>query len=52
VAVCLLIVGRQLGRWRVLSLVALWIALALTIISLVVYFVHNWRVVAGPGTKA
>jgi CDP-diacylglycerol---glycerol-3-phosphate 3-phosphatidyltransferase len=51
VAVCLLIVSRQLGHWRVLSQVALWVALALTLISLVVYFVSNWRVVAGRRTS-
>jgi CDP-diacylglycerol--glycerol-3-phosphate 3-phosphatidyltransferase len=47
VAVSLLILGQQLGTWTVLSSIALWIALVLTMVSLVVYLVQNWRVMAG-----
>jgi len=47
VAVSLLILGHQLGTWTVLSSIALWIALVLTMVSLVVYLVQNWRVMAG-----
>jgi len=45
VAVALLILGNQLGQWMVLGLIALWVALALTVISMVVYFWQNWWVV-------
>jgi CDP-diacylglycerol--glycerol-3-phosphate 3-phosphatidyltransferase len=48
VAVSLLILGRQLGQWEGLSVIALWVALVLTMVSMVVYLVQNWRVVAGP----
>lgn len=44
VAVSILILGRQLGHWIVLGMVALWTALLLTLASMVVYFIHNRRV--------
>ena len=46
IAVALLILGKQLGQWMVLGLVALWVALVLTVVSMVVYVYQNWRVVA------
>jgi CDP-diacylglycerol--glycerol-3-phosphate 3-phosphatidyltransferase len=46
VAVSLLIIGHRLGQWRVLSTIALWIALILTMISMLIYFWQNWRVVS------
>lgn len=49
VAVSLLILGSKLGQWQVLGLVVLWVALILTMISMIVYFRQNWRVVADPG---
>jgi CDP-diacylglycerol--glycerol-3-phosphate 3-phosphatidyltransferase len=49
VAVSLLIVSRHLGVWSGLAMVALWIALVLTLLSMVVYFVHNWKQVMGSG---
>jgi CDP-diacylglycerol--glycerol-3-phosphate 3-phosphatidyltransferase len=48
VAVSLLILGQRIGSWSVLSILALWVALALTMVSLVIYLVQNWKVVAGP----
>jgi CDP-diacylglycerol---glycerol-3-phosphate 3-phosphatidyltransferase len=42
VAVAFLIVSFQLGRWALLGKVALWIALVLTVISLVSYFRNFW----------
>ena len=47
VAVALLILGHQLGQWIVLGILALWVALALTVLSMVIYFVRNWDVVIG-----
>lgn len=47
VAVSLLIFSRKLGHWSVLADVALWIALALTIVSMLVYFWQNRGVLAG-----
>lgn len=47
VAVALLILGHQLGQWAVLGLLALWVALALTLLSMVIYFLRNWEVVVG-----
>jgi CDP-diacylglycerol--glycerol-3-phosphate 3-phosphatidyltransferase len=49
VAVSLLILGRRLGGWQSLSTIALWVALVLTMFSMLVYFWQNWRVVAEPG---
>jgi CDP-diacylglycerol--glycerol-3-phosphate 3-phosphatidyltransferase len=46
VAVSLLIIGHRLGQWQVLSTIALWIALILTMISMLIYFWQNWRVVS------
>ncbi len=45
IAVAILILGRKLGQWSVLGIFALWIALALTILSMVLYFMRNWTVV-------
>ena len=47
VAVALLILGHQLGQRIVLGILALWVALALTVLSMVIYFVRNWDVVIG-----
>ncbi len=41
VAVALLILGKKLGTWMVLGKVALWVALILTVISMVTYFWQN-----------
>lgn len=49
IAVSLLILGDNLGRWQALSLLALWVALILTMISMLVYFQQNWRVVTTSG---
>ena len=45
IAVSLLIFGSHLGSWRVLGTAVLWVAVALTVISMVVYFMQNWSVV-------
>jgi CDP-diacylglycerol--glycerol-3-phosphate 3-phosphatidyltransferase len=45
IAVSLLIFGRHLGPLRVLGPIVLWVALVLTVVSMVVYFYQNWRVV-------
>ena len=45
IAISILILGRQLGKWIVLGEAALWIALVLTVVSMVVYFAQNWRLV-------
>jgi CDP-diacylglycerol--glycerol-3-phosphate 3-phosphatidyltransferase len=45
IAVSLLIFGSHLGPLRVLGPVMLWVALILTIISMVVYFRQNWRII-------
>lgn len=47
VAVALLILGRQLGQWIILGTLALWVALALTVLSMVIYFVRYWGAVVG-----
>jgi CDP-diacylglycerol---glycerol-3-phosphate 3-phosphatidyltransferase len=47
VAISLLIVSYQLGRWALLGRVALWVALLLTVASLVSYFTSFWRRVMG-----
>jgi CDP-diacylglycerol--glycerol-3-phosphate 3-phosphatidyltransferase len=47
VAVCLLILSRKLGHWSVLADISLWIALALTIASMLIYFWQNRSVLAG-----
>ncbi len=49
VAISLLIVSYQLGRWALLGKVALWIALVLTVTSLVSYFGSFWAKVMGAG---
>jgi len=45
IAVSLLIFGSHLGPLRVLGPFMLWVALILTIISMVVYFRQNWRII-------
>jgi len=40
-AVAILILGHQLGKWIVLGTLALWIALVLTIASMLIYFWQN-----------
>ncbi len=47
VAIALLIVSYQLGRWALLGRIALWIALFMTVASLVSYFAGFWRQVVG-----
>ncbi len=47
VAVSLLIVSFQLGQWALISKVALWVALVMTLASLVSYFAGFWRRVVG-----
>jgi phosphatidylglycerophosphate synthase len=42
VAVALLILGEQLGRWQLVGVMALWLALALTVASMVVYLMNCW----------
>jgi CDP-diacylglycerol--glycerol-3-phosphate 3-phosphatidyltransferase len=51
VAVSLLIFSRRLGQWSVLAHVALWVALALTVASMVVYFMQNWRRIVVEGGR-
>jgi CDP-diacylglycerol---glycerol-3-phosphate 3-phosphatidyltransferase len=48
-AVAILILGHQLGRWIVLGSLALWIALVLTITSMLIYFWQNRSVFIGAG---
>jgi CDP-diacylglycerol--glycerol-3-phosphate 3-phosphatidyltransferase len=45
IAVSLLIFGKHLGPLQVLGLIVLWLAVILTVISMVVYFRQNWQVV-------
>jgi len=45
----LLLVSYQLGQWVFLSKAALWLALGLTVVSLISYFGSFWRLVAGDG---
>ena len=47
VAISFLIVSYQLGRWALLGRVALWIALFMTIASLISYFSAFWSKVVG-----
>ncbi len=47
VAVALLIISYQLGQWVFLSKVALWVALAMTVASLISYFGGFWRLLVG-----
>jgi CDP-diacylglycerol--glycerol-3-phosphate 3-phosphatidyltransferase len=44
-AVAILILGRELGRWIVLGHIALWVALVLTVLSMLIYFWQNRGVV-------
>lgn len=45
IAVSLLIFGSHLGKWQGLGTIVLWIALVLTVISMVVYFQQNWKII-------
>ncbi len=47
VAVSLLIVSKQLDHWKVLGEVAIWVALVLTMVSMLIYFWQNWNIVRG-----
>jgi len=47
VAISLLLVSYQLGRWALLGRAALWIALFMTVASLVSYFSSFWSRVVG-----
>jgi CDP-diacylglycerol--glycerol-3-phosphate 3-phosphatidyltransferase len=49
VAVALLIISQKLGQWEVLAQVALWVALTLTVVSMIIYFARNWGAVTGAG---
>jgi CDP-diacylglycerol--glycerol-3-phosphate 3-phosphatidyltransferase len=49
IAVALLILGKKLGHWMILGRVALWVALVLTVLSMVVYFSQNWKIVTEAG---
>jgi CDP-diacylglycerol--glycerol-3-phosphate 3-phosphatidyltransferase len=44
IAVSVLILGKKLGQWIFIGHALLWIALALTLISMVIYFRRNWGV--------
>ncbi|NOZ78610.1 MAG: CDP-diacylglycerol--glycerol-3-phosphate 3-phosphatidyltransferase [Acidobacteria bacterium] len=46
VAVSLLILGKKLGAWMILGQIALWIALTLSIISMVIYFWQNREILS------
>ncbi len=48
-AVAILILGHQLGRWIVIGSLALWVALVLTVASMLVYFWQNRSVFTGTG---
>lgn len=50
IAISLLIVSYQLGRWALLGKVALWVALAMTLASLISYFGGFWRRVVEAGS--
>jgi len=52
VAICFLIISEQLGVWALLGHVLLWVALTMTILSLVNYFLGFWQRVVGTGTEA
>ena len=41
ITVAILILGRKLGSWIVLGNITLWVALVLTVVSMVVYFWQN-----------
>lgn len=47
IAISLLIVSYQLGRWAAIGKVALWIAVVMTLVSLISYFGSFWRRVMG-----
>jgi CDP-diacylglycerol--glycerol-3-phosphate 3-phosphatidyltransferase len=47
VAVSFLIVAKKLGHWSVLADLALWVALGLTIFSMLIYFWQNRHVYTG-----
>lgn len=43
VAICFLIISEQLGKWALLGKALLWVALAMTLCSLVTYFAAFWH---------
>ena len=45
IAISLLIFGSHLGPLRILGPIVLWVAVVLTVISMVVYFWQNWKIV-------
>ncbi len=47
VAISLLLVSYQLGRWALLGKIALWLAVVLTVVSLISYFGSFWKRVMG-----
>lgn len=50
VAICFLIISEQLGVWALLGKALLWVALTMTILSLVNYFMGFWNRVVGDQT--
>ncbi len=46
IAVSLLILGKKLGSWMILGQIALWIALTLSLISMVIYFWQNREILS------
>lgn len=51
IAVSLLIFSLKYPGWGPIASLALWVALVLTVMSMVIYFWQNWQVVASPGTR-
>jgi CDP-diacylglycerol--glycerol-3-phosphate 3-phosphatidyltransferase len=47
IAVSLMIFSLRYRWWQLLAGIALWVTVALTVVSMVIYFWQNWRVVAG-----
>lgn len=47
VAICFLIISEQLGKWALLGKALLWVALAMTLCSLITYFAAFWHRVTG-----
>lgn len=50
VAICFLIISEQLGVWALLGKALLWVAVTMTILSLVSYFMGFWTRVVGDRT--
>lgn len=47
IAVAILILGKKLGSWIVVGHISLWVALVLTLMSMIVYFWQNRGVLTG-----